>query len=143
MSAGLLLVTHGNIGAALLAVATRMLGTCPLAAHALAVHDECNAERLVDLARRWVRALDSGGGVLVLTDLYGSTPANIAARLQDLPGVRAIAGVNLPMLVRVLNYPDLPLDALADKAVGGARDGIMQCRGPESGAADPAEACKH
>jgi mannose PTS system EIIA component len=142
MSVGLLLVTHGHIGTALLAVATRMFGTCSLATHALAVYDEDNAECIAEEARRWIGELDSGGGVLVLTDLYGSTPANIAARLQILPGVRALAGVNLPMLVRVMNYPDLPLDALVDKALGGARDGIMLCRCPETKANAAAGAFK-
>jgi PTS system ascorbate-specific IIA component len=76
-------------------------------------------------AARAARALDRGGGVLVLSDLYGSTPCNIANKLADL-GVRArcVSGLNLPMLLRVLNYPDKPLDELAEVAASGGRSGI-------------------
>jgi PTS system ascorbate-specific IIA component len=61
----------------------------------------------------------------VLSDLYGSTPCNIANKLADL-GVRArcVSGLNLPMLLRVLNYPDKPLDELAEVAACGGRGGI-------------------
>ena len=53
------------------------------------------------------RELDQGDGVLVLTDLYGSTPSNIATRLLDTHNVLVISGTNVPMLMRILNYPDL------------------------------------
>lgn len=142
MSVGLLLITHNGIGAALLAAVTRMLGRCPLQARALAVRDEGDCDQLRSVAMDWVAALDDGDGVLVLTDLFGSTPANIAASLQACSGVRTLSGVNLPMLVRVLNYSDLPLDGLADKAFGGGRDGVMFCRPQEAAADAAAEACK-
>jgi len=57
-----------------------------------------------------------------VTDLYGSTPSNIACRLQDLSNVRVVSG-----LIRVLNYPDLDLDELAHKALTGGRDGVLTC----------------
>jgi mannose PTS system EIIA component len=128
MSVGLLLITHNDIGAALLATVVRMLGICPLPAHALTVTDDADRDALRVAAIDLAAQLDQGDGVLVLTDLYGSSPANIAAALQDRPRVLAVAGVNLPMLVRVLNYPDLPLDALADKALNAGREGVMRCR---------------
>jgi PTS system mannose-specific IIA component len=106
------------------------------------VRDEGDCDRLRILALDWVAALDDGDGVLVLTDLFGSTPANIAASLQARAGVRTLSGVNLPMVVRVLNYSDLPLDALAEKAFGGGRDGVMYCRSPEAATDAAAEACK-
>jgi len=143
MSVGLLLITHNAIGTALLEAVTRMLGRRPLAARALAVREEGDCDRLRALALDWVAELDSGDGVLVLTDLFGSTPGNIAASLQDRPGVRTLCGVNLPMLVRVLNYPDLPLDALAEKAIGGGRDGVMACRRSQGGTGGSTEACTH
>jgi PTS system mannose-specific IIA component len=142
MSVGLLLITHNGVGTTLLAAVTRMLGRCPLRARALAVRQESDCDRLRMVAMDWVAALDDGDGVLVLTDLFGSTPANIAASLQVRAGVRTLSGVNMPMLVRVLNYPDLPLDALAEKAFGGGRDGVMNCRSPEAAADAAAEACK-
>ena len=69
----------------------------------------------------------SGDGVLVLTDLYGSTPSNIACKLRRHGHVRVVSGVNLPMLIRVLNYPDLDLDSLKEKALSGGRDGVLSC----------------
>jgi PTS system ascorbate-specific IIA component len=127
MSVGLLLITHNRIGAELLETATRMLGRCPLPAIALPVTVQDDPDQISEEARRCAERLDDGAGVLVLTDLYGSTPANIANALQAGPAVRVLSGVNLPMLVRVLNYADLALPALADKALSGGHDGVMQC----------------
>jgi PTS system ascorbate-specific IIA component len=72
------------------------------------------------------RDLDGGEGVLVLSDLYGATPCNVANRLPKL-GVRmhCVSGLNLPMLLRVLNYPEQSLDQLAETAATGGRGGIF------------------
>jgi PTS system ascorbate-specific IIA component len=129
MSVGLLLITHAGIGAELLAAATRMLGRCPLPAKTLSVSNADDPESIQARAEAYARALDAGDGVLVLTDLFGSTPANIAAGLCDAEHTRILSGVNLPMLVRVLNYPQLPLEAMADKALSGAHDGVIVCTG--------------
>jgi len=125
VSVGILLITHGLIGTTLLQSARDILGVCPLPASHLAVAQNCNPEHVLKEARAAAQNLDSGEGVLVLTDLYGSTPSNIACRLQQAGRMRVIAGLNLPMLIRVLNYPDLGLDELACKAVSGGRDGVL------------------
>lgn len=127
MSVGLLLITHNDIGSALLDTAARMLGGCPVRAEALAVTEGADPDLLLRQARRLGARLDTGDGLLVLTDLFGSTPANIAGALTERTGVRVLAGVNLPMLVRVLNYPDLTLAELAKKALSGGRDGVLLC----------------
>ena len=59
--------------------------------------------------------------------MFGATPSNIACRLRDEIDVRVVAGVNLPMLIRVLNYPRLHIDELVHKAISGGRDGIVLC----------------
>jgi mannose PTS system EIIA component len=83
---------------------------------------------LLEDAQRRADILDEGDGVLVLTDLYGSTPANLAVALgQRREHVRVLAGVNLPMLVRALSYAVLDLDQLVDKALDGGRDGVLRC----------------
>lgn len=122
---GLLLITHNDIGNALLNTATHMLGMCPLMVSALPVLPDCDPEAMVRRSRELVRQLDHGDGVLVLSDMYGSTPSNIAARLAADGEVMVVCGVNLPMLVRVMNYPRLSLPDLADKAESGGRDGIF------------------
>lgn len=122
---GLLLITHNEIGNALLDTATHMLGMCPLMVSSLPVLPDCDPEAMVRRSRELVRELDHGDGVLVLSDMYGSTPSNIAARLAADGEVMVVCGVNLPMLVRVMNYPRLSLPDLADKAESGGRDGIF------------------
>ncbi|MDT8388055.1 MAG: PTS fructose transporter subunit IIA [Thiogranum sp.] len=125
MSVGILLITHDMIGTTLLQSARAILGVCPLPATNLSVSQNSEPEQLLNVARQAAQELDSGAGVLVLTDLYGATPSNVASRLQETGGMRVIAGLNLPMLIRVLNYPDLDLDELAGKAVSGGRDGVL------------------
>jgi PTS system ascorbate-specific IIA component len=128
MKTGLLLITHGNIGRDMLDTVTEILGCCPLSADTLAVHPDSNPDLLYEAASRLCTELDQGDGVLVLTDLYGSTPSNIATRLTDGHNLSVISGVNIPMLIRVLNYPEMDMDALCEKAINGARDGIIVTR---------------
>lgn len=125
MSAGLLIISHNGIGAALLGTATFMLGSCPLPTKLLTASRDCSPEELVADALEEIAALDTGNGVLILTDLYGSTPSNIARLLASKVNVRTVSGLNLSMLIRVLNYPDLDLQQLADKAISGGIDGIV------------------
>jgi PTS system ascorbate-specific IIA component len=122
---GLLLITHNQIGSVLLEAASNMIGMCPLMVDVLAVPADCDPDAMVRRGLRLVDELDSGEGVLILTDIYGSTPSNIAARLADNRRVLAVSGVNLPMLVRVMNYPRLTVAELAAKAESGGRDGIF------------------
>jgi mannose PTS system EIIA component len=127
MNVGILLVTHGDVGNILLHTAVEVLGVCPLSTCVLSAPPGCDPEKIHSEASAALNDLNSGDGVLVLTDLYGSTPSNIACKLQARSQVRVVSGLNLPMLIRVLNYPDLDLDALADKAVSGGRDGVVSC----------------
>jgi PTS system ascorbate-specific IIA component len=126
MSVGILVVTHDDIGRSLLESAHVALANSPLPTRTVSASRDCDPEALLNRAREAVEELDSGQGVLVLTDLYGATPSNIAARLLDSRQLRIVTGVNLPMLIRVLNYPHLDLDALTRKAVTGGIDGIFQ-----------------
>ena len=127
MSVGILLITHEGIGSALVATATRLLGQLPLRAEALEVPYDADAEALLPIASAAVRRVDGGAGVLVLTDLYGATPSNLAAKVAQLgTSVRRVSAVNLPMLLRIMNYAELDLDELPAVAVAGARNGVIQ-----------------
>ena len=86
---------------------------------------DSDPQELEHQAEEFVEALDTGDGVLVLTDLYGSTPSNIATKMMKKSFIRVVSGVNLSMLVRVFNYPSLSLEELAEKAVSGGQDGII------------------
>lgn len=130
---GVLLVTHGRLGRHFLETLQDMLDGLSLPCDVLEVRRIQDPELLQRDGRRMIDRLDGGAGVLVITDAFGSTPSNIAARLL-IPGrTRVIAGLNLPMLVRVFNYPALDLDALADAAVEGGRRGVISCTEKNNG----------
>ena len=125
MAVGILLVTHKGIGTALVAVATRLLDVLPLRVEALEVPFDGDPDVLLPQASAALRKVDGGDGVLLLTDLYGATPSNLAARLSQLgTPVRRVSALSLPMLLRVMNYAELPLDELPAVAAAGARNGV-------------------
>jgi PTS system ascorbate-specific IIA component len=128
MNVGLLLITHDKLGRSLLNTAAMILGDIPVEAVAIEVPGNSNPETVYADASAACTALDKGDGVLVLTDLYGSTPSNIATRLIDEHDVLVVSGLNLPMLVRVLNYASDSLEELGSKAESGALDGIIMTK---------------
>ncbi|HQX92488.1 MAG TPA: PTS fructose IIA subunit family protein [Thermomonas sp.] len=126
MAVGILLITHEGIGSTLLAVALRLMRNLPLACEAFDVPFDDDPDSLLPQASAAMRRVDSGSGVLVLTDLYGATPSNLAARLARLgTPVRRVSALSLPMLLRVMNYADLDLDDLPAVAAAGARNGAI------------------
>lgn len=134
MKVGVLIVAHDQLGKVLLDTAIGTLGTCPLRVEVLPVGRDADPDALITTARRLVDRLDEGAGVLVLTDMYGSTPSNIACSLQQSERIQVIAGVNLPMLFRILNYPTLDLRSLVEKALSGGSAGvILHCPRSEKG----------
>jgi PTS system ascorbate-specific IIA component len=104
-----------------------MLGQCFLQAMVIEVALDTPLEDIRQQTSAAIIKLDQGDGVLVLCDIFGSTPCNIVLPLHNQHKIRLVAGVNLPMLVRVLNYVDLTLNELARKAATGGRDGIILC----------------
>jgi PTS system ascorbate-specific IIA component len=126
MAVGILLITHTGIGPALVASATRLLRQLPLRTEAFEVAYDADSELLLPAASAALRRVDGGFGVLVLTDLYGATPSNLAAQLARIgTPVRRVSAVSLPMLLRVMNYADLSLDELPAIAAAGARNGVI------------------
>ncbi len=125
-STHVLLLTHGNIGNALIEAAQLTWGRLPLPVTSVAVSPQCNADTLIAKLRKTLSTLSQAHQILVLTDLFGSTPANVAQRL-DFPGLYIVCGVSLPMLLKIMNYPQAPIDLLANKAVEGGKEGVVQC----------------
>lgn len=126
MSVGILIITHNKIGQAMLETVNSVMGDTPLPTRTMAVSLNCRPEEMTDRAKALVDELDEGEGVLILTDMYGSTPSNIACRLEDHQTV-AIAGLNLPMLIRLMNYPQMSMSQLVQKAVSGGQEGVVVC----------------
>ena len=123
---GILLVSHGAFGEALIHCASHVLGKRPLYLRQLGVTIHDDPDAILPVAEDLIRFLDQGAGVLVLTDIYGATPSNIASRILKPGKVEGIAGVNLPMLIRALTYRDETLEALIAKALSGGQDGLTR-----------------
>lgn len=129
----ILLVTHGHIGQELISAAQHTFGCPPVRLEAFAVSSKDSSDQLEAMLRARIEALDEGDGVLLLTDIYGATPANVAARMVRSGQVEMVGGVNLPMLLRALNYRNLPLQDLVNKALSGGLSGIVCAAGNGGG----------
>ena len=123
---GILIISHGTLGESLIHCASHMLNKRPLRLRQLGVTAQDDPAQLVPQARTLIKELDEGDGVMVFTDMYGGSPSNIAAKLV-IPGkVEAVAGVNLPMLVRALTYRDKSLAEMVTKAISGGCEGVLR-----------------
>lgn len=128
---GILIIAHGTLGESLIHSATHVMGGRPpqLLQIGVSMHDDPAV--VLPQAIKLTRGLDQGGGVLVLSDVYGATPSNIASKLL-IPGkVEGVAGVNLPMLVRALTYRNESLKTVVAKAISGGVEGVMQMPIPQ------------
>lgn len=132
MSVGLLIIAHRGIGTELLAVATEILGCCPIRAASLEINPDDDFDQSRHRALQLAAELSDGDGLLVLTDLFGATPSNIANSLHGCCDLRILAGVNLPMLVRILNYSSLALPELTEKARSVGQDSVLLYPGPQN-----------
>lgn len=122
---GIFLVTHATLGESLIQCVCHVLNKRPPQIAQLGVSVQDDPLDIMPLARSMLGWVDSGEGVLVLTDIYGATPSNIAAKLIVPGKVELVAGVNLPMLLRVLTYRDRDMQTLVKRAVAGACDGVL------------------
>ena len=127
---GILIVSHGAFGESLIHSASHVLGKRPLFLRQLGVTVHDDPDAILPVAEDLIRFLDQGQGVLVLSDIYGATPSNIAVKLLKPGKVEGVAGVNLPMLIRALTYRSEPLESLVEKALSGAVEGVMRMEAP-------------
>lgn len=127
MSVAILIITHHEIGHALVNALKTTYGNdeLPLQLETFDVPSDADPDKLLPQLAEVIKLLDNGEGVLILTDLFGSTPSNIAYELIDATNVRIVTGLNLPMLIRVMNYPKLALSDLTEKAMKGGQAGII------------------
>ena len=126
MACGILLITHPGIGSALLNVAIGLLRQLPLKTEAFEVPFDADLDILLPHASAALRRVDAGDGVLIMTDLYGASPSNLARRVAQLgTPVRRVSSLSLPMLLRVMNYPEQGLQDLPATAAAGTRNGTI------------------
>ena len=123
---GILIVSHGTFGEALVHCASHVLGNQPANVRLVGVTIRDDPETIIPRARELLRQIDTGSGVLVMTDMLGATPSNIATRLLEPGRVEGISGANLPMLIRALTYREEPLETVVAKATSGGRDGVVR-----------------
>ena len=125
---GILLITHGTLGEALVQCVSHVMNRRPAQLMQLGISGQDDPLDVLPLARRLVELVDSGDGVLILTDILGATPANTAARLLEPGRVEGIAGVNVPMLLRALTYRGQGMEVLLKKTVAGACEGVVRMK---------------
>jgi PTS system ascorbate-specific IIA component len=126
---GVLIIGHDTLPESLAQAATHVLGSRPLQLDVLPVTCDDDPLDLLPRAKAAVARLDSGDGVVVFSDIYGATPCNLVGKLIDPGRVEAVAGVNLPMLVRALTYRTKDLDTMIKKAVSGGCEGVLHLEG--------------
>jgi PTS system mannose-specific IIA component len=122
---GVLIIAHDALGQSLVDAVTHVLGGRPPQFDVFPVAAGDDPFALLPKARAAVDALDTGEGVAILSDLYGATPCNLAAKLTDRGHVEVIAGVNLPMLVRTFTYRTKGMETLVKKAISGGCEGVL------------------
>jgi mannose PTS system EIIA component len=125
VSVGIVIIAHDGIGPALAGTAHFILGDLPLPVRVVVVSRDSEPMDMQEHVAAVAAELDQGDGILILTDMYGATPTNIAQRADAGRSTRIVTGVNLPMLLNVLNYPGRNLEQLAQAALDGGRNGVL------------------
>ena len=127
---GVLLITHGSFGESLVQNVCHVLNKRPPLIAQLGVAAQDDPLDILPLARLLLREVDAGEGVLVMTDVYGATPGNLALKLLEPGRIEGVAGVNLPMLLRALTYREKCMETMLQKAISGAHDGVVKLPPP-------------
>lgn len=122
---GILLITHGTFGESLIQNVCHVLNKRPPLIGQLGVSAQDDPLDILPMARTLLKEVDGGEGVLILTDILGATPSNLALKLLVPGQVEGVAGVSLPMLLRALTYRKNGMTTLLQKAVSGGHDGII------------------
>jgi len=122
---GILLITHGTFGESLIQNICHVLNKRPPLIGQLGVAAQDDPLDILPMARMLLKEVDEGDGVLILTDILGATPANLALKLLEPGRIECVAGVSLPMLLRALTYRKGGMETLLKKAISGGHDGVI------------------
>jgi PTS system ascorbate-specific IIA component len=126
---GILIIAHAPLANALRQCALHVFPDCGAGVSAIDVQPNLSPDETLASARIALEQLfrqPQVKGVLVLTDIFGATPSNVAQKLVDGQRSRLITGVNLPMLLRSVSYRHEPLETLVSRAMVGGTQGVMQ-----------------
>jgi PTS system ascorbate-specific IIA component len=122
----ILIIAHGKLGESLINCASHVLGARQQRLMQIGVSIQDDPQQIVERAAALIDQLDEGEGVLVMSDVFGATPSNIACKLLRPGRVEGVSGVSLPMLVRALTYRNEPLKVVVGKAISGGVEGVLQ-----------------
>ena len=123
---GILIISHGDLGNSLINCANHVIGKRSEHLVHLGVTIQDDPDVIILNALELLKQLDCGDGVLILSDICGATPCNIATELVNPGRVECLSGVNLSMLIRALTYRDKSLESLIEKALSGGKEGVMR-----------------
>ena len=140
MNAHILIIAHAPLAQALRECALHVFPDAGPVVSAIDVQADDAPESTLQHARETLQDQADGAPTLVLTDVVGATPANVAQKLVEAHDARLVAGVNLPMLLRSICYRHEPLDELVVRAVSGGAQGVMQMCCPDSSPSHPSRA---
>jgi len=122
---GILLITHGTFGESLIQNVCHVLNKRPPLIGQLGIAAQDDPLDMLPVARMHLKEVDGGDGVLIMTDMLGATPSNLGLKLLVPGRVEGIAGVSLPMLLRVLTYRKSSMEIVLQKAISGGHDGVI------------------
>lgn len=123
---GILLLTHAPLGNAFIEAATHVFRARPENLEAIDVWADQEPAEVRRLALAAIERVDSGAGVLVVTDVMGGTPCNCTFQLAEAGRVEVIAGVSLPMLLRAITYRNDTVAVVAEMALAGGQNGAVK-----------------
>ena len=130
---GIVIVAHTPVASAMLGFAEHIYGSSPERIRAVDIAPYEDTKASFDRVMKAAYAVNSGNGILILTDVMGATPANVASKLEALgplsgfnTPVIVLAGLNLPMLMRCITHRGDGLEELAQKALVGGQQGILR-----------------
>jgi PTS system mannose-specific IIA component len=122
---GILILTLGGVGEGLLEEASLIMGKDPEGVRAFNANCNQPPEIILNDLKAELEEFKDANGILILADIFGATHVNAAMQLLEKDKIELVAGVNLPMLVRVLNYRDVMLHQLVALAVSGGKNGVV------------------
>ena len=123
---GILLVTHGEIGKSLVNCATHILDSSPASVDCLSINSNNNLDNYSNIISKKIQDLDTGNGVLIMTDIYGATPCNLLNKFTKKSEVAIITGINLPMLIKAISERKDNLGVLVKDSMDCAKKNIKK-----------------
>ena len=127
MAISLITITHDNIGKEIYKTSCMIFASCLTHYEHIGLKSTFDLDKLAIKVEKLVKEMDQGDGVLILTDIFGASPCNLACRFSEYDNVRVISGLNLAMMLKVANKSDLPLSKLCKEVMQTGRNSIDEC----------------